>query len=104
MQVEMSAAVGIPLPYVAVILAFILEVVGGVALVIGWQVRRFALVLAAFVMVIAFFFYRDISEDITLGHFMSCVVQAAGLLYASVYGAQHAAIAKDPLPRHARHG
>ena len=104
MQVEMSGAVGVPLPFVAVILAFVLEVVSGVALVIGWQTRRFALVLAAFVMAIAFFFYRNIGEQMTLGHFMSCVVQATGLLLLSVYGAQYAAVKKDPLPHHARRG
>ena len=42
MQVEMSGAVGIPFPYVAVLLAFVLEVVGGVALVIGWHARTAA--------------------------------------------------------------
>lgn len=103
MQVEMSGAVGIPLPLVAVTLAFILELVGGVALVIGWQTRLAALALAAFVMLVAFFFYRNIGADQTVfAGFMSCVIQSAGLLYISVYGAQYAALAKDPLPQHVK--
>ncbi len=100
MQVEMSGTVGIPFPFLAVILAFILEVVGGVALVIGWHTRTAALALAAFVMLIAVFFYRNLSDQATFGLFMSCVTQAAGLIYLSVYGAQYAAVAKDPLPQH----
>lgn len=98
MQVGMSADVGIPLPFIAVLLAFILEVVGGVALVVGWQTRTFAILLAGFVMLVAVFFYRDLSDQVTFGYFMSCLTQAAGLAYISVYGAQHAAVAKDPLP------
>lgn len=98
MQVEMSGAVGIPLPLIAVTLAFILEIIGGVALVIGWYTRTAAAVLAAFVMLIAVFFYRDWSNQVTFGLFMSCLTQIAGLVYISVYGAQYAAIAKDPLP------
>ena len=98
MQVEMSAAVGIPLAYVAVVLAFILEVVGGVALVIGWQSRLFAFLLAGFVMLIAVFFYRNLSDQATMGLFINCLTLACGLVYVSVYGAQHVAVKKDPLP------
>ena len=98
MQVEMSGAVGIPFPYVAVLLAFVLEVVGGVALVIGWHARTAAVLLAGFVMLIAFFFYRDWSDQATLGLFITCVTQTVGLVYISVYGTQHLAVRKDPRP------
>ncbi len=97
-QVGMSADAGIPFPLIAVTLAFILEVIGGIALVIGWQTRTAAVLLADFVMLIALFFYRDWSNQATFGLFMSCVTLTSGLVYLSVYGAQHAAVAKDPLP------
>lgn len=98
MQVGMSGAVGIPLPIVAVTLAFILEVVAGVALIIGYHTRTAAVALAAFVLLIGVFFYRDWSDQVTFGYFMSCLTQAAGLVYVSVYGAQTIAYRKDPLP------
>ena len=98
MQVEMSGAVGIPFPLIAVILAFVLEVVAGIALVIGWQTRTAALALAVFVMLIAVFFYRNWSDQAVFGLFMSCITQAGGLLYLSVYGARHIAVAKDAPP------
>lgn len=102
MQVEMSGAAGIPFPFVAVLLAFVLEVVAGIALVIGWHTRTAAVLLAAFVLLIAAFFYRDLSDQATFGLFMSCITQVAGLIYISVYGAQHVAVAKDPLPHDMR--
>lgn len=99
MQVEMSAAVGIPFAYLAVLLAFILEVVGGAALVVGYHTRTAAAALAVFVLLIAAFFYRDLSDQVTFGYFMSCLTQAGGLIYVSVYGTQYRAIKRDPLPR-----
>jgi putative oxidoreductase len=98
MQVGMSEAVGIPLPLIAVLLAFILEVVGGIALIVGWHVRIFAFLFAGFVLLIALFFYRDWSDQATFGMFMSAFTQSAALVYISVYGAQHLALKKDPLP------
>lgn len=97
MQVDMSGAVGIPFPFVAVLLAFVLEVVGGVALVVGYHTRTAAAVLAAFVLLIAVFFYRDLSNQATFGLFMSCLTQAGGLIYVSVYGTQHVAMQRDSL-------
>lgn len=99
MQVGMSGAVGIPLPYLAVLAAFALEVVAGVALVIGWHTRTAAIALAVFVLLIALFFYRDWTDQTVFAGFMSCVVQIIGLVYISVYGAQHVAVKRDPLPR-----
>jgi putative oxidoreductase len=95
MQVSMSDAAGIPFAYVAVLLAFALELVGGIALVIGWHTRIFAFLLAGFVMLIALFFFRDWSDQQTMGNFISCCIEAAGLGYVSVYGARNLAVRKD---------
>ena len=99
MQVGMSEAVGIPFPYVAVLLAFVLEIVASAALIVGYKTRLAAFLLAGFVMLIGLFFYRNWADQTTFGYFMTCVTEAAGLLYISVYGAQHVAVKKDPLPR-----
>jgi putative oxidoreductase len=95
MQVGMSADAGIPFATLAVGLAFVLEVVGGIALIAGWHTRMAAAALAAFVVLIALFFFRDWSDQTIMGNFISCMTQAAGLLYVSVYGARHFAYAPD---------
>jgi putative oxidoreductase len=97
MQVSMSGTAGIPFPLVAVTLAFILEVIGGVGLVIGWKTRTFAFLLAGFVFLIAISFYRDFSNQATMGMFISCLAQVAALGYISVYGTQRLAVTKDVL-------
>lgn len=99
MQVGMSGAVGIPFPMIAVTLAFILEALAGLALMVGWHTRTAAFLLAGFTALVALFFYRDLADQTQFGMFMSCLGLIAGLLYVSVYGAQNASVKTCPLPK-----
>ncbi len=51
------ASVGLPLPAVGAVLALVVEIVGGIALIAGFGTRIAALVLAAFTLVASFFFH-----------------------------------------------
>lgn len=99
MQVAMSAAVGIPFALIAVTLAFIVEVVAGIALIVGYNTRTAAAVLIVFTVLIALFFGRNLADQTQMMTFFSCVQLVAGLIYVSVYGAQKAAVATCPLPQ-----
>lgn len=98
-EVAMSVAAGIPFATVAVFLAFILEVVAGVSLIIGWNTRLMAFLLTLFTLLLIFFFYRDISDPMKMGMLVSHLNLIAGLLYISVYGAQRMAVKTCPLPQ-----
>jgi putative oxidoreductase len=98
MQVASTEAVGIPFPALAVTLAFILEVLASIALAVGWHTRLAAAALIVFVLLILVFFVRDFSDQTQLTIFFSCLELTAGLLYISVYGAEHVAIRKDHQP------
>lgn len=50
-------AMGMPMPTVAVGIGLLIELVGGVALLLGWGTRWAALVLAFFTLVASFFFH-----------------------------------------------
>lgn len=50
-------SVGLPLPAVGAVLAIAVEVLGGLALIVGYQTRLAALVLALFTLVASFFFH-----------------------------------------------
>lgn len=52
------ASVGLPLPTVGAGLALIVEVLGGLALLLGFGTRIAALVLAVFTLVASFFFHN----------------------------------------------
>lgn len=50
-------SVGLPLPAMGAALAIAVEVLGGLALIVGYQTRLAALVLALFTLVASFFFH-----------------------------------------------
>jgi putative oxidoreductase len=50
-------SVGLPLPAVGAALAVAVEVLGGLALILGYQTRIAAIVLALFTLVASFFFH-----------------------------------------------
>ncbi len=99
MQVAGAEAVGLPFATVAVFLAFLLEVVAGIMLVVGWNTRMAASALIVFVILIAVFYGRNLADMQQMMTFFTCLQLIAGLLYVSVYGAQRAAIATCPLPK-----
>lgn len=51
-------SVGLPLPTVSAVVAIAVEVLGGLALILGFQTRIAALALAAFTLVATFFFHN----------------------------------------------
>lgn len=52
------SSVGLPMPQAAAAIALVIEIVGGVALIIGYQTRVAAIVLAIFTLVASFFFHN----------------------------------------------
>lgn len=52
-----ATSVGLPLPTVGVAIALVIELFGGLALLIGFRARYAALALAVFTLVASFFFH-----------------------------------------------
>lgn len=52
-----ATAMGLPLPQVGVAIALVVEIVGGLALLVGFQTRYAALALAFFTLVASYFFH-----------------------------------------------
>lgn len=53
-----AASVGMPMPQVAVAIGLVIEIVGGLAILLGWQTRWAALILGFFTLVASFFFHN----------------------------------------------
>ena len=68
-------------------LVIILEVGGGVALIIGWQTRWAALALAGFCVLAAWLFHFDFGNDLQQILFMKNIAIAGGLLVLCHAGA-----------------
>lgn len=79
-------AVGLPLPQVALGVAILVEVVGGLALIIGYRTRLVALALAAFSIATAVFFHSMLGDQNQFIHFFKNIAIAGGLLQVAALG------------------
>ena len=76
---------GIVLPFI-----ILLELIGGMALLVGWQVRKAAVLLASFTALAALIFHSDFSEPVQSILFMKNMAIAGGLLlFVAVGAGQH---------------
>jgi putative oxidoreductase len=66
--------------------AILVELGGGILLVIGWQTRLAALALAAFCVAAAFLFHTNFADHNQLLHFQKDLAIAGGLLALAAFG------------------
>ncbi|HJV02818.1 MAG TPA: DoxX family protein [Burkholderiaceae bacterium] len=81
------AAMGLPFPFLGLIGAIAVEVVGGLLLVAGLQTRATALVLAGFSLVTGLIFHHAIGDQNQLIHLLKNIAMAGGLLQIAAFGA-----------------
>lgn len=78
-------AMGVPgglLPFVIA-----LEVLGGLAIIIGWQTRAVAFLLAGFCVLSAVIFHNNFGDQNEMIHFMKNIAMAGGFLFLTAHGA-----------------
>jgi putative oxidoreductase len=86
------ASVGLPAPALGVVIAIVVEVLLAAALLIGWQARWAALIMAVFTVAAAIFFHRywaapaeqQMMQNI---NFYKNMAIAGGLLFVFAFGA-----------------
>lgn len=67
-------------------LVIVLEVVGAIAIIIGWQTRWIAYALAGFTIVAGILFHMDFSQQMQMIMFMKNLAIAGGLLILAEQG------------------
>ena len=67
-------------------LVILVEIVGGLALIVGWQTRLASLALAGFTLVAAFLFHFNLSDQMQSILFMKNISISGGLLILAAYG------------------
>ena len=78
---------GLPFPEAALGVAILVELVGGVALMLGYRTKLVAATLAAFTLVAAFGFHLQLADQNQFIHFFKNVAMAGGLLQIVAFGA-----------------
>ena len=94
------AAVGLPLPMISYLIAVIVELAGGIVILIGYQARITGLVLAAFTLATAVIFHTNFADQNQMIHFLKNLAIAGGLLQVAAFGA--GALSLDGWRRRAR--
>ena len=78
---------GLPLPQIAYLITILVELIGGLFLLIGFETRVAALVLALFSIAAALNFHTNFADQNQLIHFMKNLAIAGGLLQVFAFGA-----------------
>ena len=78
---------GLPLPELALGVAIVVEIVGGLLLIAGYRTKLVAAALALFSLVAAFGFHFQLADQNQFIHFFKNVAMAGGLLQVVALGA-----------------
>jgi len=87
MMVDYISSVGLPLPQLALAVAIIVEIGGGLALIAGYRTRTVAAVLAVFSVFTALAFHNALGDQNQFIHFFKNIAMAGGLLQVVAFGA-----------------
>ena len=79
--------VHIPIPGVAVWVVLIIEIIGGIAILVGFKTRWAAAVLAVFCLITAFGVHLPVGDYPNMVNFYKNLVMAGGFIYVLAYGA-----------------
>lgn len=84
--VSYAASAGMPMPQLGIIVAIIVEVLFSILLILGFQTRLVALVMAGFTIATAIFFHNNAADAAQLTNFMKNVSIAGGFLQIVAFG------------------
>ena len=81
------ASAGLPMPVLAYAIAVVVEMGGGILLVLGYRVRLVASIMAVFTMAAALGFHHNFADQNQMIHFLKNVAITGGLLQVAAFGA-----------------
>ncbi len=86
-SVAYAASAGMPFPELGIVVAILIEFVGGIMLLVGYKTRLAALALAVLIVPINYYFHADFAQQLQMTMFMKNVAILGGMLMASAHGA-----------------
>ena len=87
MMIGYIQSVGLPVPVLALGIAIAVELLGGVALLLGYHARLVAATLAVFSIVTALTFHNNLADQMQFLNFFKNFAMAGGLLQIVAFGA-----------------
>jgi putative oxidoreductase len=81
------ASAGLPFRLLAYLVAIVIEVGGGILLILGYRSRIVASVMAVYTVAAALGFHRDFADQNAMAHFLKNISITGGLLQVVAFGA-----------------
>lgn len=83
---QFMASKGIPLTDIALVLTILIEVVGGLSIILGYKAKWGAWSLFAFMIPTTLVFHTNFSDQDQMIHFLKNLAIMGGLLYITAFG------------------
>ena len=81
------ASTGLPMPTAGYAAAIVIELGGGLLLILGWQTRILGALLSIFAIATALIFHRNVADQNQLFHFLKNIAVMGGLFQLIAFGA-----------------
>lgn len=81
------ASVGLPFPEVVVVLTIIIEVLGGLMILVGFKTYKAAMILGIFTILTAVFFHANFADPVQATQFLKNLAIAGGFFALAAAGA-----------------
>ena len=78
---------GLPMPGVGYVISIIVELGGGLLLVLGWKTKVLGAVLSVFAIATALIFHHNVADQNQLFHFLKNIAVMGGLFQLMAFGA-----------------
>lgn len=86
-MVAYAAASGVPFPELAIVVAIIVELLGGLMIVVGYKTKWAALAIALFLIPVTYFFHRNFADPVNMTMFWKNASIFGGMLVLAAHGA-----------------
>ncbi len=80
-------SMGLPAPMVTAVVVALVELLGGIAILVGFQTRIASYILALFCVATAFVAHFDFADQMQMINFQKNLAMAGGFLVLAAYGA-----------------
>ena len=86
-MVAYAASMGVPFAELAIVIAIVVELIGGLMLLVGYKTKWAALAIAVFLVPVTFIFHGNFADQTQMMAFMKNFAIFGGMLYVAAAGA-----------------
>lgn len=86
-MVAFATVAGVPFPTLAIVGAIVVELLGGLMILVGYKTKWVALAIALFLIPVTYYFHRNFADQINMTMFFKNLSIFGGMLLLASHGA-----------------